>query len=145
MQFKIEKNVPVLNRKCGSAASTSGINGVLLSMKVGESFVVPEALRNILAGAISTLRRSDKASSYVTRKVGDSIRCWRVAPEKSETTGQLQADLELAEQPIKYISISAKLRDDLHAKLKDEAKKYGVTMAEMMGLILDNHLSALEK
>lgn len=74
-QFQVERGVPVLEYPRGRPAKYP-----FRSMKVGDSFLVPET------GLYAANRVSRSASAcgsrngckYVTRRVPEGVRCWRV-------------------------------------------------------------------
>jgi hypothetical protein len=144
MQIKIEKNVPVMKQRAGSGASESGIIAALKTLQIGESFVVPVALRNMLSGGITTLRREDKTRKYLTRQIGQTLRCWRIAPVQVEPTVQLEADLEYIKPEEKNTQVFVPLNDTINNALSGNEKDRELLESLMQGLVSE-YLSKIRK
>jgi hypothetical protein len=144
MQIKIEKNVPVMKQRAGSSASESGIITALKTLQIGESFVVPVALRNMLSGGITTLRREDKTRKYLTRQIGQTLRCWRVTPVQVEPTVQLEADLEYIKPEEKNTQVFVPLNDTINNALSGNEKDRELLESLMQGLVSE-YLSKIRK
>lgn len=52
------------------------------SMKVGDSFFVPGKAQNAVSSCVGGHMRRHPGEHYTTRKEGDGVRVWRIAPPK---------------------------------------------------------------
>ncbi|GAC1503359.1 MAG: hypothetical protein NVS1B10_08410 [Candidatus Saccharimonadales bacterium] len=73
MNYIVEKGIPVLNK------DRYRIKYPFTDMEIGDSFVVPLTEASRLRSSIANfVRGSGIGLKYVTRTIGEEVRCWRV-------------------------------------------------------------------
>jgi hypothetical protein len=69
--IKLDKGIPIPTGHHGKWKT------ILLKMKAGDSFVIPDKMVGSVRGSVYHLNKKIKSHEWVVKKADDGYRCWR--------------------------------------------------------------------